>query len=739
MDRNRDYPRYILITPARNEESFIEKTVESVIQQTVLPTKWVIVNDGSTDKTPEVVNRYLAHHSWIEMVNLPPQQERNFAAKVRAFNAGLERVKFLDYDIMGNLDADLSFEADYFEFLLGKFMEDESLGVSGTVFKEDGYSSERHSFEGHNHVAGGCQLFRRVCFEEIGGFISNRAGGVDWIAVTTARMRGWKTRSFRQKSFFHHRHLGQAERGALASTFSYGEKDYYLGNHPVWEMFRVAYRMTKRPYMIAGMVLGLGYASALLRRIERPVSKELVRFHRQEQMQKLRTILKTLMTFKRVDNFSAHPKKLTWAKVEMVNKALVLRVASAAEQLRHWLDGYGETSYDHQSFFAGALGRRAKALYYRRPLLGTVAVAPMIFFEAFLPSARRLFWKPQRFPIADAHYAMGFAFLAETYGVDKYHRRAVHFLEVLQESRCPGYEDCCWGYPFGWQTRNGTIAADTPLITTLPYVYEAFSQVYAIDRDTRWLQIMRSIAKHALMSYRDMDTAPGAASCTYTPAHDDSCGVINASAYRAFLLTKAGIELSEPRYLEAAKRNLNFVLGSQNADGSWFYAMDGERTFVDHFHTCFVLKALAKIEQLTPGRDCKAAIERGISYYVKNLFDAKGLPRPFSQRPRLTVYRRELYDCAECINLAVLLYGRFPELDRRLSNVVTDLLNRWQKPDGSFRSRELLVGWDNVPMHRWAQAQLFRSLCFLLSRNLSKPELNTPAVHLSHEVQATII
>ncbi len=339
-----------------------------------------------------------------------------------------------------------------------------------------------------------------------------------------------------------------------------------------------------------------------------------------------------------------------------------------------------------------------------------------------MPSARRFFWKPQRFPIADAHYAMGFALLAGAYGADKYYQRAVHFLEVLQETRCPGYDDYCWGYPFNWETRTGTMKEGTPMITTVPYVYEAFSQVYAIDGDQKWLQVMRSIAEHAFQSYRDLETAPNTASCAYTPAPDDPGGVINASAYRAFLLTRAGIELSQLRYLEVARRNLNFVLASQNADGSWYYATDGKRDFVDHFHTCFVLKALAKIEELTDCSQCRNAIERGIGYYVRNLFDSKGLPLPFSKPPRLTVYRRELYDYAECINLAVLLNGRFPELDKILSAVVTDLLARWQRSDGSFRARQLLIGWDNVPMHRWAQSQVFRSLCFLLSRNLEKPK-----------------
>ena len=295
---------YVLITPARNEETFIEKTLQSVIKQTVLPVKWVIVNDGSTDATSSIVRPYLTDYPWIELVDLPIRRERNFAAKVYAFNAGQEKVKSLQYEIIGNLDADVSLDADHFEFLLNEFQKNPCLGVAGTIFEEyGGYSSGTDSFEGRNHVSGQCQIFRRNCFEEIGGYRANKAGGIDWMAVTTARMMGWTTQSFREKSFFHHRTMGTAERGRLASSFSYGEKDYYLGGHPVWEMFRVAYRMTKRPYLLDGIALGLGYLWAFVRRTERPVSDELMRFHRQEQMLKLKAILRSLATFRHIDNF----------------------------------------------------------------------------------------------------------------------------------------------------------------------------------------------------------------------------------------------------------------------------------------------------------------------------------------------------------------------------------------------------------------------------------------------------
>jgi glycosyltransferase involved in cell wall biosynthesis len=304
VEKRTALPIYVLVTPSRNEASFIEKTLESVARQTVLPAKWVIVNDGSTDETGAVAAKYEEKYPWIEVVNLPVRQERNFAAKVNAFNAGQERVKDVDYELIGNLDSDVSLEEDHFEFLLLKFKDDARLGVAGTVFKEEnGYNSETDSSEGQLHVSGQCQLFRRQCFEEIGGYFANKAGGIDWIAVTTARMKGWKTRSFREKSFFHHRHLGTAERSVFAAAFSYGEKDYYLGGHPIWELFRVGFRMLKRPYFIEGFALGLGYGWAAVRRLRRPISKELMAFHRREQMRKLKAIFRSILTFKPIDKF----------------------------------------------------------------------------------------------------------------------------------------------------------------------------------------------------------------------------------------------------------------------------------------------------------------------------------------------------------------------------------------------------------------------------------------------------
>ena len=388
------------------------------------------------------------------------------------------------------------------------------------------------------------------------------------------------------------------------------------------------------------------------------------------------------------------------------------RISDVLTDFTEWLRVFGETSWDYQSFFAGRVGGQAKSLYYRHRLIGTAAVAPMIFCEAFLPAARRLFHHPIRFPIADAHYAMGFAFLYEATGDFSQLENAVYFLTELKKSRCRQFKEYCWGYPFDWVWRGGTIKRDTPLITTTPYVYEAFLQVFQLNPRDEWKLILESIARHAASDIKDFKTSEKASSCSYTPFGEG--GVINAAAYRAFVLTSASRVFSNDEYWKAAERNLNFVLENQNPDGSWPYAMDGVRDFVDHFHTCFVMKALAKIHALTGHAATLEALRKGVSYYLDNLFDTDGLPKPFSRAPRLTVYKRELYDCAECINLCLLLRDRFPQLEATVETVVGGILKDWIKPDGSFRSRRLYLGWDDVPMHRWGQSQMFRSLAFYL-------------------------
>jgi poly-beta-1,6-N-acetyl-D-glucosamine synthase len=281
-------PAYVLITPARNEAKFIERTIESVVAQTFRPIKWVIVSDGSTDGTDEIVSKHSAAHPWIELVRMPERRERNFAGKVYAFNAGYARVEDLSYEVIGNLDGDVSFDENYFSFLLEKIAGDPTLGLVGTAFKDSFGHTYDYRFVSIEHVTGTCQLFRRQCFEQIGGYVAAKGGAIDSIAVISARMKGWKTRTFTEKVCLHHRGFGTAEHGLLRARFKNGAKDYAVGNHPIWEFFRALYQMKQRPLIVGGFMLATGYVWSLIRRVERPVSHELVAFHRREQMKRLR-------------------------------------------------------------------------------------------------------------------------------------------------------------------------------------------------------------------------------------------------------------------------------------------------------------------------------------------------------------------------------------------------------------------------------------------------------------------
>jgi biofilm PGA synthesis N-glycosyltransferase PgaC len=279
---------YVLITPAHNEEKYIEGTIQSVIKQTILPVKWVIVSDGSTDDTEKIISKYTESHPWIELVVRPKHADRQFAAKVKAFNAGFEKVQDMQYDFIGNLDADLTFDPDYMEYLIGKMENDEKLGVVGTPFVED-ENQEGYDFRFANieHVSGACQIFRKACFEEIGGYTPIKGGGIDWVAVTSARMHGWKTRTYTDRVLFHHRKMGTGRGNVLQSWYRLGREDYYLGSHPLWEVFRSFFQMRYKPYIISGLTMLTGYFFAAIRRIKRPISKELVTFYRKEQMARL--------------------------------------------------------------------------------------------------------------------------------------------------------------------------------------------------------------------------------------------------------------------------------------------------------------------------------------------------------------------------------------------------------------------------------------------------------------------
>jgi GT2 family glycosyltransferase len=291
-------PKYVLITPARNEAQFIELTIKAFVAQNIRPFKWVIVSDGSTDGTDDIVRRYVADNPWIELLRMPERAERHFAGKAHAFNAGCDRLKGLAFDVIGNLDADVSFEADHFQLLVARFAEDPRLGVVGAPFREGSYQYD-FRFTSTDNVWGGCQLFRRECFETIGGYAPMKGGGVDLVAAVTARMNGWQTRTYPERVCIHHRTMNSAMNKGLKLKFKWGQSDYRLGSHPVWQIFRCIYQMSKPPYVAGGLITLAGYYYALITRRPRSVSPEFSEFRGKEQMQRLKEFFIARLPVKR--------------------------------------------------------------------------------------------------------------------------------------------------------------------------------------------------------------------------------------------------------------------------------------------------------------------------------------------------------------------------------------------------------------------------------------------------------
>jgi glycosyltransferase involved in cell wall biosynthesis len=282
---------YVLITAARNEEAYIEKTIRSVIAQTILPVKWVIVSDGSTDHTDEIVKQYADSHDFILLLRRSADQVRNYGSKAKSFKLGYEQLTDLEFDFVGNLDADVSFEPTYYERGLSKFDANKRLGVVGGI-RFDLYKGRFQKVRPALNSAGGpTQLFRRQCYEEIGGYLPLRFGGVDTVAETMARMHGWEVETFYDLEVFHYRFTGTAGGGLVRAKFKAGILAYSVGYHPLFELARCASRLFDQPPIIGAFSLLSGYCWASLKRYERQVPDDFIRYIRSEQLARLRSVL----------------------------------------------------------------------------------------------------------------------------------------------------------------------------------------------------------------------------------------------------------------------------------------------------------------------------------------------------------------------------------------------------------------------------------------------------------------
>lgn len=283
--------KLLLVSPAKNEGAFLPGLIASMRGQTRPPDQWVIVNDHSDDATPEIAQRAARETPWLKVASAPAPSARDFSAKVRSFGAGLCAVDWKSFDLVGNVDADLTLEPQVLELIVARFEEDDRLGVAGVPFVENGQSYD-FQFSNIQHVSGAIQVFRRECYEAIGGYQPVRIGGIDWIAVTRARMLGWRTQTFTESKVIHHRPMGTALSSKRRYYYRLGTQDYYFGGCARWQVLRGIYQMTKKPRGLGGLFLLAGYFKRWALWRPRLVEAELARFHRKEQLQRLRAFLK---------------------------------------------------------------------------------------------------------------------------------------------------------------------------------------------------------------------------------------------------------------------------------------------------------------------------------------------------------------------------------------------------------------------------------------------------------------
>ena len=274
---------YVLLTAAYNEEANIENTIRSVVGQTVLPRRWVIVSDNSTDRTDQIVQGYAEKYDFIQLLRVTKKPGHNFGAKVIALQKGNELLAGTEYEFIGNLDADITLEPGYFAELIRRFGANPALGISsGFVYEDDGGGFQSRWFNSVSNVPHAAQVVRRECYVAIGGYAVLKYGGEDWYAQTCAKMKGWQVESIPELKIFHHRATGAGSH-SVANAFRLGRMDYSFGSDPLFEVVKCIKKFKDKPYFVAALTRLLGFAWSALSGEKKAVPQEFEAFLRKEQ------------------------------------------------------------------------------------------------------------------------------------------------------------------------------------------------------------------------------------------------------------------------------------------------------------------------------------------------------------------------------------------------------------------------------------------------------------------------
>jgi len=286
----KDNIKYIIVTPAFNEAEYIEQTIKGVLAQSVLPCKWIVVDDGSTDDTAKIVLRYAEGYKWIQYIYRTKELGQSYyGSNVNAIMTGYAQIKTVNYDFLAILDADISLPKNYYEQIFSRFSQDEKLGVASGVYEDKINGKLRKILNDRRSTPKAIQVFRKECFEQIGGYLPLKYGGEDTCSCVMARMNGWKSWSFPELCVVHNKPIGTGHAGnMLKIRFRHGLNEYGLATHPLFMLVKSLRRCVKeRPIIAGGLARMAGFLYGYCSREKRQIPDEMVRFIRREQMGRL--------------------------------------------------------------------------------------------------------------------------------------------------------------------------------------------------------------------------------------------------------------------------------------------------------------------------------------------------------------------------------------------------------------------------------------------------------------------
>jgi hypothetical protein len=682
--RAADRLAYALVTPAWNEGAFIERTLRSVVSQTRTPDRWIIVSDGSTDETHAVVQGYARAHPWIELLPIGPQDGSPLARKARAFNTGCARLRSEAYDLIGNLDADISFDREFFEYLVGKFAELPDLGIAGGAMIEDSVSAYDFRFTGTQHVSGGCQLFRRACLDAIGGYVV-ADGGIDTMAVTSARMRGWQTRTFVEKAWIHHRRMDSARHSPARIWFQRGRKDYLLGNSASWQAVRSLYQMTRPPVLVRGTLMSAGYLTGALRGRPRLVSREMQQFRRAEQTRRIRLAAARLVSRRTRAAGSEHVADLS--------------LGESLFRLGAWVEAHNYRGYEPFDGLSSYLRPLTLGLQFPERVLQQLVRRSPLNLRPLLGIT------PLESTKGRGYMARGYLARWRHTGADEYRANAVRCLDWLVEHRSPHYRDFSWGNHFDFTSRAGRHRKDESILVWTSLIGQAFLDAYENLSDEPFLDVARSVCDWILKLPREV--TPAGTCLSYLAGRQLS--IHNANLLGAAMLARTAKHTRSAELVDVAGAAVRYSCSAQRADGSWYYAEPSTYHWIDSFHTGYNLDSIRCYGDSTGDTTFDTHLERGYRYFRAHFIEADGTPRYYHDR----TYPIDIQCAAQAIETLANASDRDPSALTEAMRVARWTIRHLQDPAGYFYYRKSPRFTTKTPMLHWGQATMYRALALV--------------------------